>query len=97
LNHQPLLLKERAMTTFEVKDMTCGHCTNAITQAVLALDPAANVQIDLPSHRVQIESASAEADLSQAIEKAGYSPVATTPEPAPSAPIKKTKGGCCCN
>jgi copper chaperone len=84
------------MTTFDVKDMTCGHCTNAITQAVLALDPVANVQIDLPSHRVQIESASAEADLSQAIVKAGYSPVATTSEPAPSAPIKKTKGGCCC-
>jgi copper chaperone len=84
------------MTTFDVQDMTCGHCTNAITQAVLALDPAAKVQIDQPSHRVQIESASAEADLIQAIEKAGYSPVATTSEPASSEPIKKTKGGCCC-
>lgn len=85
------------MTTFDVQDMTCGHCTNAITQAVLAVDPAAKVQIDLPAHRVQIESASAEADLSRAIEKAGYSPVATTTAPAPGAPIKKTKGGCCCN
>ncbi|PKM25224.1 MAG: copper chaperone [Gammaproteobacteria bacterium HGW-Gammaproteobacteria-13] len=85
------------MNTFEVKDMTCGHCIKAITQSVLALDPGANVQIDLPAHRVQIESTSAEADLSRAIEQAGYSPVATTTAPKPGAPIKKTKGGCCCN
>lgn len=85
------------MTTFDVKDMTCGHCTNAITQAVLALDPAAKVQVDLPAHRVQIESASADADISQAIKKAGYSPVTTTIDPTPCAPVKQAKGGCCCN
>lgn len=85
------------MTTFDVKDMTCAHCTNAITRAVLAVDPAAKVQIDLPSHRVNIDSASTAAELSQAIEKAGYSPVATTNAPLANAPAKKTKGGCCCN
>jgi copper chaperone len=85
------------MTTFEVKDMTCGHCIKAITQAVLAVDSTANVQIDLPSYRVQIESASAETELSNAIVKAGYSPVATTTELASSAPVKKTGGGCCCH
>ena len=66
------------MTTFEVEDMTCGHCTSIITKAVLALDPAARVKIDLPSHRVDIESASADAvALKGAIEEAGYTPVAT--------------------
>ena len=38
-----MLLKERVMTTFDVKDMTCAHCTNAITQAVLAVDPSSNL------------------------------------------------------
>ena len=85
------------MTTFEVKDMTCGHCIKAITQAVLTVDPTAKVQIDLSSHRVQIESASAETELSNAIVKAGYSPVTTTTELASSAPVKKTGGGCCCH
>ena len=84
------------MTTFEVKDMTCGHCIKTITQAVMALDPAAKVQIDLPSRRVQIESASAAAALSQAIVQAGYSPVITTGEPVTGAPAKKA-GGCCCH
>lgn len=85
------------MTTFEVNDMTCGHCIKAITHAVQALDAAAQVQIDLPSHRVHIESVSSDADLSQAIVSAGYSPVAVSAAATLSAPIKKAKSGCCCN
>ncbi len=85
------------MTTFDVKDMTCAHCTNAITQAVLAVDPAAKVQIDLPSQRVQIDSASAEAEFSQAIEQAGYSPVVTANDPLFNAPANKAKSACCCH
>lgn len=27
------------MLAFEVKDMTCGHCVDAITKAVEAADP----------------------------------------------------------
>jgi len=97
VSHQPLLLKGRAMTTFEVKDMTCGHCIKTITHAIQALDPAAKVQFDLASQLVQIESASSEAELSQAIADAGYSPVAASADPLPGAPSQKAKGGCCCN
>jgi len=85
------------MTTFEVKDMTCGHCIKAITQAVLTVDPTAKVQIDLSSHQVQIESASAETELSHAIVKAGYSPIAKTAEQGSSAPFKTTSRRCCCH
>lgn len=85
------------MTTFEVKDMTCGHCIKAITQAVQAVDPTAKVQIDLSSHRVQIESASADAELSHAIVKAGYAPIAKTAEQVSSVPIKTIGRGCCCH
>lgn len=84
------------MITFDVQGMTCGHCIKAITQAVLAVDAAAKVQVDLPSQRVQIESVAGEAKLSQAIVQAGYSPVLLTGEPAFSTPTKKV-GGCCCS
>ena len=44
------------MTTFEVKDMTCGHCVSTITKAVKALDQGAKVQIDsrLDGHPYQV-------------------------------------------
>jgi copper chaperone len=65
------------MITFEVQDMTCGHCVSSITQAVKALDAQALVQIDLASHRVRIEPASADAAaLREAIAEAGFTPVA---------------------
>jgi len=65
------------MMTFEVKDMTCGHCVSTITQAVRAVDPGATVQIDLATHRVTIDPTEADAaELSDAIQKAGYTPVA---------------------
>lgn len=83
------------MTTFEVQDMSCGHCTRTITQALLAVDPGAKVQIDLPSHRVQIDSGSADpAKFSQAISQAGYTPVAV-PNAAGSAKALQQAGGCC--
>lgn len=63
------------MITFEVKDMTCGHCVSAITQAVRAADPQARVDIDLARHRVQIEPGQADAQaLEAAISEAGYTP-----------------------
>jgi copper chaperone len=64
------------MITFEVQDMSCGHCVSTITKAVKALDAQAQVQIDLPSHRVQIEPATADAAaLREAIAEAGFTPV----------------------
>ena len=84
------------MVTFEVNDMTCGHCVNAITEAVAFVDPGAKVQVDLASHRVQIEpTASTVAVLGDAIKTAGFTPVALAgevPQSAQAAPRK----GCCC-
>ncbi len=86
------------MNTFEVKDMTCGHCVSTITKAVKALDPDARVQIDLATHRVGIESSdTSAARWSDVITQAGYTPVAmqATAETAlpDAAPARK---GCCC-
>jgi len=86
------------MTTFEVNDMTCGHCVSTITKAVSAVDPGAKVQIDLASHRVTIDSSEADAaKLSDAIKEAGYTPVAVAAiEPDVAANAAPARGGCCC-
>ena len=64
------------MITFQVDDMSCGHCVAAITRAVKEADGAAQVQVDLGSHRVSIEPSEADAKaLADAIREAGYTPV----------------------
>lgn len=64
------------MIAFEVKDMTCGHCVRAITEAVKSVDGGAEVQIDLATHRVEITATADAAALRDAIQEAGYTPVA---------------------
>lgn len=64
------------MISFQVDDMTCGHCVRAITEAVKTADKDATVQADLAAHRVDIAQGSADADtLAAAIREAGYHPV----------------------
>ncbi|MBL8383998.1 MAG: heavy-metal-associated domain-containing protein [Burkholderiales bacterium] len=62
------------MITFQVDDMTCGHCVATITRAVKALDAGALVETDLAGHRVRVESSAAAARVEAAIREAGYSP-----------------------
>ena len=64
------------MISFEVNDMTCGHCVRTITDAVKGTDTDAKVQIDLSTRRVEIEPGKADAQqLSDAIQGAGYTPI----------------------
>lgn len=84
------------MVTFEVNDMTCGHCVSSITQAVRAIDQGAQVTVDLATHRVRIQpTESNRSELSQAIREAGYSPV---PVEDIAAPVERSapRSGCCC-
>ena len=89
---------EHPMTTFEVNDMTCGHCVSTITKAVNAVDPGAMVQIDLTTHRVTIDPVGADAAaLSDVIRRSGYTPVAVDSEVKPvAAKVATARGGCCC-
>ena len=84
------------MITFEVQDMTCGHCVSSITKAVRAIDQGAQVTADLATHRVRIEpSGSGRTQLSDAIREAGYTPVSI--EDAEMAAGKAApRSGCCC-
>ncbi len=86
------------MITFEVPDMTCGHCVSTITKALKALDTNARVQIDLATHRVQVEPTdSTEQEIRDAIQEVGYAPVVVDTAGGPEAASgSQTSKGCCC-
>ena len=85
------------MITFEVNDITCGHCVSSITKAVKAVDAGAQVQIDLATHRVSIQPTRADAaDLHDAIQEAGYTPMAVESAAGITGAIATpARGGCC--
>ncbi|MCJ1884761.1 cation transporter [Pseudomonas sp. LA21] len=60
------------MHTFQVKGMSCGHCVRAITQAVQALDAAAEVQVDLGQGEVRVASRLDDSVILAAIREEGY-------------------------
>ena len=85
------------MVTFQVNDMTCGHCVGTITKAVKAVDANARVNIDLAEHLVEIESIGAGAkELGVAINAAGYTAVPVAGRVA-SQSRSTTGGGSCCS
>jgi len=64
------------MIELKVGGMTCNHCVMAVTRAVKQLDPAAEVKVDLPSGRVQVQTTAATAQVAAAIAEAGYEALA---------------------
>jgi copper chaperone len=58
--------------TFQVQGMTCGHCARAVTQAVKSVDPQAEVKVDLPTGKVEVQSDRDHGTLVRAIEEEGY-------------------------
>lgn len=58
--------------SFQVKGMSCGHCVNAVTQAVRSVDPQAQVQVDLAGGKMEVQSQQDRATLARAIEEEGY-------------------------
>ena len=61
-------------STIVVEGMTCGHCANAVTEELLKITAVSQVQVDVASGVVNIESGSnlEESQVSAAIEEAGY-------------------------
>ena len=86
------------MFTFQVKDMTCGHCVRSITEAVTGIDHDAKVDIDLQRQMVAVQSEATLDEVSQAIQEAGYSPTVVNEAARLSsdAPASRRQGGCCC-
>lgn len=55
-----------------VPNMACSACSDTITKAIQAIDPAATVQADLKTKQVNVETQAAETEVKQAITNAGY-------------------------
>ncbi len=62
------------MLDLQIPNMTCGHCARTITEAVKAVDAQAKVVIDLPTHKVQIETNAEPALVLARLAEAGYAP-----------------------
>ena len=62
------------MIEFNVPAMSCGHCVGVVTQTVKQVDPAAQVQVDLASKQVKVESGGNAQAFAKALTEAGYPP-----------------------
>ena len=57
---------------FHVPDMSCGHCTAAITKVLKALDDGAEVRTDLETRTVEVTTSASAAEVAGAMKAAGY-------------------------
>jgi copper chaperone len=57
---------------FNIPAMSCGHCVGAVTQAVKSVDPAAQVNVDLPAKKVVVQSLQDRQAVAAALAEAGY-------------------------
>lgn len=62
------------MLEFDIAALSCGHCARAVTEAVHAVDPAAQVQVDLATKHVTIDTQADRARVVAALAEAGYAP-----------------------
>jgi copper chaperone len=66
-------MSESANTLFAVENMSCERCAARVTKAVKALEPEAEVKVDLPTGAVTVSPAVADpAKIARAISDAGY-------------------------
>ena len=57
--------------TYKVNGMTCGGCATALKQALLAVDPNAQVEVDLALGTACVEGPD-ESAVAQAVQNAGF-------------------------
>ncbi len=60
------------MIELTLPDMTCGHCVKSVTGTVKKLDANAQVECDLPTHKVRIETTQSPETVKQALAEEGY-------------------------
>jgi len=60
------------MYEIKVTGMTCGGCVKSITNALKAFDSKADVDVDLGSQIIKIESEKSQDEITSTIEDAGY-------------------------
>jgi copper chaperone len=76
-NPEPSNTEEEPMSTtrvYRVTGMTCGHCVGAVTREVAALEAVTDVQVELSTGDVTVESTRplTDAEIAAAVDEAGY-------------------------
>lgn len=61
-------------TTYVVEGMTCGHCVNSASEELKKIDGVSNVDVDLPSGKVDVTSETIldQSVVEAAIQEAGF-------------------------
>ncbi len=62
------------MIEMTLPTMTCGHCVRTVTDTVRQVDAQATLDIDLPTHRVRIESQQPADAFAKALAEEGFAP-----------------------
>jgi copper chaperone len=62
------------MYALSIPNLSCGHCVRAVTEAVQAADPAAQVQADLATRQVQVQTTLPLAAVVAQLTQVGYAP-----------------------
>lgn len=62
------------MLELTLPTMTCGHCVATVTKAIQSADPQAQIEIDLASHRVRVQTTQSREAVVAAVQLAGYAP-----------------------
>lgn len=60
------------MITLSIPDMSCGHCKASVEAAVIKLDPAASVTVDLTSRKASITTNQPIEALISALDAVGF-------------------------
>lgn len=58
--------------TFQVPDISCGHCKAAIEEQVGALDTVDTVTVDVDTRTVAVDGSASDEQVRGAIAEAGY-------------------------
>lgn len=58
--------------SYKVEGMRCGGCSSSVERSILALAPAAKVEVDLAAATVTVEGVDDDALVQQAVDDAGF-------------------------
>lgn len=62
------------MLDLTIPDMTCGGCARGVTAAIKSVDPAAELVIDVATHKVQVKTSASAESVKKAVLEAGFTP-----------------------
>ena len=60
------------MPSFNIPDMTCGHCKETVEKAISDLDGSAKVVVDLDTHNIDVDTQAGTGAIVAALKVAGY-------------------------